>query len=136
MAYTTVVFNARDAWSCFIYGFKLNLIAAELSIEYKNNQGGFTTKGIQLSEKHLRQAKLLLVESRFNDVVSGKWKEEKTYFALDPNMWELELLSDDGKPLQKINNGFGEYQNPSSVIELVDFVLQLMTHNDLGWRAF
>ena len=136
MAFTTIIFNARDAWSVFIYGFKINMLTAELSIEYKNVQGGFTTKGIKLNEKQFKQMKRLLSEQRFQEVVSGKWKEERTYFALDPNMWELDLISDDGHPLISINNGFGEYQNPISVIELVEYVLRIMTHDDLSWRAF
>ena len=107
MAYTTVVFNAKDAWLRFVYGFKINLITEEVSIEYKNDQGGFTTRGIRLNGKQLRQIKHLMMESRFKDVVNGKWKEVKRQFALDPNMWKLEMLSDDGHPLIKIDNGFG-----------------------------
>ncbi len=136
MAYTTIVFNAKDAWLRFVYGFKINLITEEVSIEYKNDQGGFTTRGIQLNGKQLRQIKHLMMESRFKDVVNGKWKEVKSQFALDPNIWELEMLSDDGHPLIKIDNGFGEFEDPLPVVELVEYVLQLMTYGDLGWRAF
>ena len=136
MAYTTIVFNAKDAWFRFVYGFKINLTSNEVSIEYKNNQGGFTIRGIQLKENQLRQIKHLLTESRFKDVVNGKWKDNKSLFPLDPNIWEMEILSDDGHPMIKIDNGTGEFEDPLPIVELVEYILKLMTYGDLGWRAF
>ena len=37
--YSDIIFSANDAWGKYVYSFRINMKAHELSIEYQNNQG-------------------------------------------------------------------------------------------------
>ena len=53
--YSDIIFSANDAWGKYVYSFRINMKAHELSIEYQNNQGGYTTNGINITDKKYRQ---------------------------------------------------------------------------------
>ena len=59
MAYTMILFNAKDSWHNPIYSFKINMLTRELSVEYSNNTGGITTNGVALNERQYQHIKRL-----------------------------------------------------------------------------
>ena len=59
MAYTTIIFEAIDAWFFDVCSFKIDLISEELSLIYRNSFGGYTINGIRLNRNQIKRIKKL-----------------------------------------------------------------------------
>lgn len=137
MAYTTIVFNASDAWGTDICSFKVNLIAEELSITYRNNNGGYTTNGIKLASKELKHIKQATSQKIFEKFRDGKWKEEMdAVWMVDGIEWEAQFVSDDGLPMLEFKNEMQSYLPPPILRELVNYVLRIGAPKSIDLEIF
>ena len=128
MSYITIFFEANDAWGFDLCSFKVNLIANELSISYRNNKGGYTTNGINLDSEQIKRIKKLAPPSILESFRDNKWKENRDpEFVLDGYSWKVELISNDGHPALKMQDTIGNYSPPLEIVQLVNYVLTIPT---------
>lgn len=127
MYYTKVIFNSEDAWYRFAYGFKINMLLGELEITYDNLNGGYTTKGIKLSNEQQEHLKRLLNVINFKNIKENMKEDKKTIF-LDPHRWSLQCIADDGNPILEIPNEDAAFYNikpPNILIDLVKYIADI-----------
>ncbi len=132
--YSDIVFSAHDAWGNYIYSFRINMKAHELSVEYKNNQGGYTSNGINITDKKFRHIKSICeCATKFFKIPTL----EKDVFSLDPNTWELKMTKSDGSPSEELKQGGADvFVTPDFVEELVCLVMDLAAFDNKGFRYF
>lgn len=137
MGYTIIIFNANDAWGFEICSFKVNLIASELSISYRNKKGGYTTSGINLTNEEIAHINYILSPKIFEKFRDGKWREKlEAVWILDGIEWEAQLVSDDGLPLLEIKSDMKPYLPPKNLKMLVNYVLQIGMPKDYKLNLF
>lgn len=132
--YSDIIFSANDAWGKYVYSFRINMKAHELSIEYQNNQGGYTTNGINITDKKYRQINNICAKAtKFFE--SPQF--EKDVFPLDPNTWELKMIKSDGLPSLELEYGVtDDFIVPGFVVELVSLIMDLASFDNKGFRYF
>lgn len=135
MAYTTIIFNARDAWDRPVYAFKVNMLTRELSVEYSNNTGGITTNGVALNERQYSHIKRLAAPAIFEKFRDDSWKEHMAWM-LDPNDWKAQFISDDGTPMLTMETNLNPYPAPPALVALVEYVMHIGTLGNMSWRMF
>lgn len=135
MAYTTILFCARDMWNRPAYSFKINMLTHELSVEYSNNTGGITINGIVLNEQQYQHIKRLANPVIFEKFRDGGWKKQSEWM-LDPNIWEAQFISDDRTPMLSMETGFDSYPAPPALKALVEYVMHIGTLGNMGCRLF
>ena len=126
MHYTKVIFNA-NFYGKFKYGFKINMIYGELEIIYDNFLGGYTTKGIKLNRKQHNHLKQLLQMNNFEKFRENLDIDNENFICvLAPYSWNLECISDDGKPILEIDSEIEKcIFTPDSLINLVKYVAKI-----------
>ena len=135
MGYTTIIFNAKDAWCRPVYSFKVNMLTRELSVEYSNNTGGFTINGVLLNERQYKNIKRLASPDIFEKFRDDRWKECAEWM-LDPNEWEARFISDDGTSMLTMETKFDLYPVPPALVELVEYVMDIGTLGNMNRRLF
>lgn len=135
MHYTMVVFNA-DFCGEFKYGFKVNMVYGELEVRYDNFLGGYTTKGIELNSKQHNHLKQLLQINNFEKFRGNlNINDENFICLLDPYSWNLQCISDGGKPILEINSEMEKILfPPKSLIKLVEYVAKIGIETEIFER--
>lgn len=124
MYYTKIIYNAEERGK-LIYGFKVNMLCSELEITYYNFLGGYTTKGIKLNRKQHSHLKQLLKTEHFEEFRENL-NMDKCISFLAPYSWNLQCISNGGKPMLEIPDGGGGYiMPPNSVINLVEYIAKI-----------
>ena len=132
--YSDITFSANDAWGKYLYFFRINMKAHELSIEYLNNQGGYTTNGINITDKKYRHIENICAKgTKF--FKSPQF--EKDVFPLDPNTWKLKMIKSDGSPSLELEYSVTDnFIVPDFVVELVSLIMDLASFDNKGFRYF
>ena len=137
MSYTTIIFNANDAWGFDICSFKVNLVAKELSIYYRNNKGGYTSSGINLTENEAKHINYVASPKIFENFRDGKWREKmEVVWILDGIEWEMQFISNDGRPILEIKSDMKPFLPPPSLVTLVNYVLKIGLPKDYKLNLF
>lgn len=135
MAYTQIIFTADDAWAIYAYSFKINMICRELSIEYKDNRGNYNMKGIKLNSEQIEHINDICAEN-----IVEKYRTEnhlkEAIFPLDPNLWKLQIMSDDGNSILQLEDRSGKFYCPDFLVELIEYVIDISAIKDRGFRLF
>lgn len=135
MAYTMILFSAKDSWHNPIYSFKINMLTRELSVEYSNNTGGITTNGVALNERQYQHIKRLAAPRIFEKFRDGSWKEHMDWFP-DPNEWEAQFISDDGTAMLTMERHFESYPAPPALAALVEYVMHIGALGNMNHLLF
>ena len=135
MAYTMILFSARDSWHKPIYSFKINMLTRELSVEYSNNTGGITTNGGALNERQYQHIKRLAAPRIFEKFRDGAWKEHMDWFP-DPNEWEAQFISDDGTAMLTMESHSQPYPAPPALVALVEHVMHIGALGNMNHPLF
>ena len=132
--YSNIIFSANDVWGKYVYSFRINLKARELSLEYKNNQGGYTTNGIDITDEKIKHIENICAKAtKFFE--SPKF--EKDTLSLDPNTWELKMVKSDGSPSLELEYGVtDDFGVPDFITELVGLIMDLASFDNKGFRYF
>ena len=138
MAYTLIVFQAQNSCLQDLYSFKINFPARELSVEYRNDAGGYTVHGMNLSGQQYHHLIKLASPHKFEQFRDQKWYAgcEERWLTYDPNRWILQITSDDGLPLLELNRHYECYDDPKAVVELVKYVMQIGTFGNYTFSLF
>jgi len=142
--YTLILFKAWDDLGDYEYSFKLNLAARELSVEYKNNQGGFTTNGICLGEEAYRRfCRLLEVNDyeKYRDAsLLQKAPAPSLHMVMDgggpgrppwSEPWHALFYRADGLPPLELES---EYPPPGCIRHLANYAMNIGRPAGAGWR--
>lgn len=134
MAYTQILFEVTDAFEKDICSFKINMVAREIAIEYRNMYGGRTTNSFSMSDSQYNHIKMISSEKVFERFRDGKWKKE-TEWAMDSHNWKAIFISDSGKPILVIESDKSiTYIPPSALITLVEYVVQISSFDNFSYH--
>ena len=135
MTYNNIVFHVDNFLGEYLYSFKINMQTQQLSVEYKNNQGGYTSNGISLGS---RQIKYITKISDRAEEYRSKLNLIKQTISFHVNSWSLQITNDDGKSMLELKNFHdGDiYFTPDFIKELVDFVMGLATFDNKNITYF
>ena len=132
--YSNIVFSANNTWGNYLYSFHINMKTRELSLEYRNNQGGYTTNGINIPDKKFRHIRKICAEAT-SFFESPKF--EKDVFPLDPNTWELKMVKNTGSPSVELEfTATDDFIVPDFVVELVSLTMDLASFDNKGFKYF
>ena len=136
MAYTQILFEATDAWGEDVCSFKVNMVARELAIEYRNMYGGRTTNSFRMSDSQYSHIKMIASEKIFERFRDGKWKKE-TEWTMDAHIWKASFISDSGNPLLIIESDKATtYVPPPAFVALVEYVVRISSFENNSSRLF
>ncbi|MBQ2677267.1 MAG: hypothetical protein IJF54_07720 [Clostridia bacterium] len=137
MAYTTIIFEAIDAWFFDVCSFKIDLISEELSLIYRNSFGGYTINGIRLNRNQIKRIKKLSSPNIFEEFRDEKWKEsKKTAYLLDGIHWNVQFTSDNGLPILTMKNYSCNYLPPPALADLVNYAIEIGKPQNKNFRLF
>ena len=108
--------------------------AHELSLEYRNNQGGYTKNGINITDKKFRHIENICAKAtKFFE--SPQLEQE--LFPLDPNKWSLKMIRSDGSAELELEYSRGDiFDVPDFVKELVCLTMELASFDNKGFKYF
>ena len=134
MKAVSIIFNEYDCIGSLELGFKIDLFMKELAVQYKNNQGGYTSNGIKLNDKQLNAVCLFSIPGKF---IKYRDKEKlidrkELYIIDDTGWWNFEMRFDDGTLPLMIECGAvdNRFEKPSELNELIKYVLQIGAFNN------
>lgn len=138
MAYTLIVFHAQNSCLQDLYSFKINFLARELSVEYRNDSGGYTVHGMNLTGQQYHHLMMLASPHKFEQFRKQNWHSESKehWIAYDPNRWILQITSDDGLPLLEFERNHECYDDPKAIVDLVEYVMQIGTFGNYTFSLF
>lgn len=138
MAYTSIVFQAQNACLQDLYSFKINFPSRELSVEYRNDAGGYTVHGMNLNGQQYHHLLNLASPHKFERFRDQKWYDgaEANWITYDPNKWTLQISSDNGLPLLELERSCECYDDPKVIVDLVEYVMQIGTFGNYTFSLF
>lgn len=138
MSYTVIVFQAHDVSMRDLYSFKINFPSRELSVEYQNDAGGYTAHGINMNGQQYHHLLKLAAPHKFECFRNRKWNEgdEDRWITYTPNVWKLQISSDDGLPLFVLESNGEPCDAPKAIVELVEYVMRIGTFGNYTFSLF
>jgi hypothetical protein len=138
MAYTVIVFQARNVSLQDLYSFKINFPSRELSVEYRNDSGGYTIHGMNLNGQQYHHLLKLASPQKLEYFRGRKWTEEaeQKWITYEPNVWKMEISSDDGLALLVLEHGYEPCEAPKVIVDLVEYVMQIGTFGNYTFGLF